>query len=130
MGEEDGITIAGMAGETLDELDERLDVGGGLIELVGGVGEPEGFGEGEEAVSFVGAREEIRQRTSGQREAFGCGGGLGFGREGLGLVGLAGGEFGHGRLTFGGGAVGAGGEGEEQGEEDGSNLDHGQMTMV
>ncbi|MCX6608113.1 MAG: hypothetical protein NTV52_31615 [Acidobacteria bacterium] len=113
MGEEDSIAIAGMAGETLEELDESLGVGGGLIELVGGVSEPECFGEGEKAVGFVGACEEIRQRTSGQSEAFGVDRGLGFGGQGLGLVGLAGGEFGQGRLTFGGGAVGAGGEGEE-----------------
>ena len=73
MGEEDGIAIAGMAGETLEEFDERCGVGGSLIGLVGSVGAAEGFGEGEKAVGVGGACEEIRQRTSGQSEAFGVG---------------------------------------------------------
>ena len=130
VGEKDGVAVARMTGEALDELDESLRVRSSLIELASGIGAAESLRQGEEAVGFLWAGEEFGKRSGGEREAFSVGGGLRFRGEGLGLVRLAGGEFGHGGLTGFGGAVGAGGEGEEKDEENESILDHGQMTMV
>jgi hypothetical protein len=78
VGEEDGIAVAGVAGEVGDDLDEFAGVRLGGVELIGGVGLAEGGGETKETVGFVRAGEELGEGAGGEGGAFGVFGSLGF----------------------------------------------------
>jgi hypothetical protein len=88
----------------------------------------EGGGETKEAVGFVRAGEEVGERAGGEGGAFGVFGGLGFGGEGLRLIGLTEGEFGHGGLALTGRAVGAGDEQEDGEQKNAAGQGHDEAT--